>query len=126
MDKASGAIGRMLLGMGHDTCVIVMLGSAVGRTPARSVICGTGVGVVGRGVGERVGEGVGPVAVGRAADPVTDARAVGAGVVGGAVVGVGVGGSVGVGDGVGVGGGAGFSATGGCSGALGFFGCASA
>ena len=107
--------------MGHETCVIVMLGSAVARTPARKVICGTGVGVVGRGVGERVGDGVGPVAVGRAADPAALARAVGGAVVGGAVVGVGVGGgSVGVGDGVG--GGAGFSATGGCSGALGFFG----
>jgi hypothetical protein len=111
----------VLLGIGHETCVIVMLGSAVARTPARSVICGTGVGVVGRGVGERVGAGVGPVAVGRAADAVALAR-VGGAVVGGAVVGVGVGGSVGVG----VGGGAGFSATGGCSGALGFFGCASA
>jgi len=112
----------MLLGMGHETCVIVMLGSAVARTPARSVICGTGVGVVGRGVGERVGDGVGPDALGRGAAPVADARAVGGAVVGGAVVG----GSVGVGVGVGVGGGAGFSATGGCSAALGFFGCASA
>jgi len=122
VEKASGAIGRMLLGMSHETCVIVMLGSAVARTPARSVICGTGVGVVGRGVGERVGDGVGPDALGRGAAPVADARAVGGAVVGGAVVG----GSVGVGVGVGVGGGAGFSATGGCSGALGFFGCASA
>ena len=109
---------RVLLGMGHETCVIVMLGRAVALTPARSVICGTGVG---RSVGARVGDGVGPVAVGRAADPVALARAVGGGVVGGGVVGVIVrGGSVGVGEGVG--GGAGFSATGGCSGALGFLG----
>jgi hypothetical protein len=46
---------------------------------------------------------------------------------GGVVVGVTVRtGSVGIGVGDGSGGGAGFSATGGCSGALGFFGCASA
>ena len=108
----------MLLGMGHETCVIVMLGSAVARTPARSVICGTGVGL---SVGARVGDGVGPVAVARAADPVALARAVGGGVVGGAVVGVSVGGGS-IGDGDGVAGGTGFSATGGCSGALGFLG----
>jgi hypothetical protein len=99
---------------------MVTFGSAVGRTPACSVICGTGVG---RRVGARVGDGVGPVAA---------ARAVGGAVlVGGGVVGVTVRiGSVGVGVGVGVGDGSavgvGFSATGGCSGALGFLGCASA
>jgi hypothetical protein len=104
--------GRVLLGIGHETCVIVTFGSAVARTPARSVICGTGVG---RRVAARVGDGAGP-------DPVAVARAVGGGGVGGGgIVGVTVRtGSVGVGDGVG--GGAGFSATGGCSGALGFLG----
>ncbi len=112
------SVSGVLLGMRHETCVIVMLGRAVARTPARSVICGTGV--VGLSVGARVGDGVGPVAVGRAADPVALARAVG-GVVGGGDVGVAVRtGSVGVGDGIG--GGAGVSATGGCSGALGFLG----
>jgi len=111
------SVSGALLGMGHETCVIVMLGSAVARTPARRVICGTGVGL---SVGARVGDGVGPLAVGRAADPVALARAVG-GVVGGGDVGVAVRtGSVGVGDGIG--GGAGVSATGGCSGALGFLG----
>src|SRR2546428_13139082 len=92
------SVSGVLLGMRHETCVIVMLGSAVARTPARRVICGTGVGL---SVGARVGDGVGPVAVGRAADPVALARAVG-GVVGGGDVGVAVrSGSGGVGGGVG-------------------------
>src|SRR5437899_10613996 len=93
------SVSGVLLGMRHETCVIVMLGRAVARTPARSVICGTGVG---RSVGARVGDGVGPVAVGRAADPVALARAVGGGVAGGGGVGMAVrGGSVRVGGGVG-------------------------
>jgi hypothetical protein len=98
--------------------VIVIFGSAVARTPACSVIRGTGVG---RSVGARVGDGLG-------ADPVAVARTVGGGVVGGgAVVGVIVrNGSVGTGVGDGSDGGAGFSATGGCSGAFGFLGLASA
>ena len=101
-----------MLEAGQLTCVIVTLGSAVARTPALSVICGTGVG---RSVAARVGEGVGPAAV---------ARAVGGGVVGdGGVVGVTVrNGSVGSGVRDGSGGGDGFSATGGCSGAFGFLG----
>ena len=105
-----------LLGKGHETCVMVTLGSAVARTPACSVICGTGVGL---SVAARVGDGVGPAAV---------ARAVGGRVVGGGgVVGVTVrNGSVGTGVGDGSGGGDGFSATGGCSGALGFLGWANA
>src|SRR2546428_1161227 len=92
------SVSGVLLGMRHETCVIVMLGSAVARTPARRVICGTGVGL---SVGARVGDGVGPVAVGRAADPVALARAVG-GVVGGGDAGVAVRARRrGVGDGVG-------------------------
>lgn len=96
--------------------MIVIFGSAVARTPACSVMRGTGVG---RSVAARVGDGFGPVAV---------ARAVAGGVVGGGgVVGVTVrNGSVGTGVGDGSGDGAGFSATGGCNGAFGFFGFASA
>ena len=109
------------------------------RTPAASVICGTGVGrSVGAGVAGRA------VAVGAAGDvdgralaaleiaAVAEGRAVGAAVVG---AGLGVGGTVGasvrngsVGAGVGSGSGSvicGFSATGGCSGAFAFLGCAS-
>jgi hypothetical protein len=97
---------------------MVTFGSAVGRTPACSVICGTGVG---RRVGARVGDGVGPVA---AAGGLGGAVLVGGGVVGVTVRIGSVGVGVGVGDGSAVG--VGFSATGGCSGALGFLGCASA
>src|SRR2546428_11207407 len=105
------SVSGVLLGMRHETCVIVMLGSAVARTPARRVICGTGVGL---SVGARVGDGVGPVAVGRAADPVALARAVGGVVGGGGVGGAGRAGSGGVGDGGG--GGGGVSAARGCRG----------
>jgi len=105
-----------VLEIGHELCVTVIFGSAVARTPACSVICGTGVG---RSVGARVGDGVRPVAVAR--------DVVGGVVGGGGVVGATVRkGSVGTGVGDGSGGGADFSPTGGCSGALGFLGWASA
>lgn len=94
--------------------MIVIFGSAVARTPAWSVICGAGVG---RSVGARVGDGVGRAAV---------ARTVGGAVVGGGgVVGLTVRNGR-VASGVGCGVGDGFSATGGCNGAFGFFGLASA
>ncbi len=51
--------GWVLLGIGHETCVIVTFGSAVARTPARSVICGAGVG---RGVAARSPSGDGTLA----------------------------------------------------------------
>jgi len=111
--------------------VYVTFGSAVARTAAESVICGTGVGrSVGAAVARAVGAGVGVVT--RAARPL--AVGVGLGVVG---TGLGVGGGVGAsvrngngdGDPSGSGSGSattGFSATGGLSGAFGFFGWASA
>ena len=100
-------------------------GSAVARTPAASVICGTGVGrSVGVGVGRGVAVGVplvrGCVALARGV-AVGEGDGVGGGV--GASVRNGAGAVVGSGSGSD---GDGFSATGGCSGAFGFFGCASA
>ncbi len=105
-----------------------MLGSAVARTPARRVIVGIAV-----GRGEAVRGGAVGAAVARATTlalapaPVrglggSEDEGVGEGVLGVIVrtsrVGTGVG--SGVGDGLGL------FATGGCNGAFGFFGCASA
>ena len=110
---------------------MVIFGSCVARTPAASVICGTGVPrnvAVARGVGASVGD-----AAVREIVPTPDARAVGvAAVVGtgdgdGAIVGASVrNGGLAVGSGSGSTDASGCSATGGCSGALAFFGCASA
>ena len=106
--------------------VKVTLGSAVTRTPAASVICGTGVArSVGATVGARVGAGVVATAVARA-----DALGLGLAVGDGVGVEGGVGASVRNGFTVGSASGSsdsrGFSATGGWSGAFAFLGCASA
>src|SRR5258708_372411 len=127
----------------HDVMVTIMMTSKaivprpIGRkygsyvvTNGTTTLIGWSAAVLSSSSAMRRGVGAGDAVAARATVP--GAVAVGRAVVG---TGVGVGGTVGasvrngdVGEGVGSGSGsvAGFSATGGCSGAFGFFGCASA